>query len=132
MFTPNSLDIHGAHARTTRNDFPVELSPATSDLVFLGLMGFETGLFDCFGIPSLLACNRKQKRNARAVLMCIACKFLWSNGLSPMLQAAQVGARPGNPGFSEIGHSHRYDIKWRSGNAESANHVWISCMWSSG
>jgi len=35
MFTPNSLDIHTArtHARTTQNDFPVELSPPTSDTI---------------------------------------------------------------------------------------------------
>ena len=38
MFTPNSLDIHTAraHARATRNDFPVELTP---NLRFL-LLGF--------------------------------------------------------------------------------------------
>ena len=33
LFTPNPLDLH--QARTTRNDFPVELSAPTSDLLTL-------------------------------------------------------------------------------------------------
>ena len=49
-FTPNPLDLH--QARTTRNDFPAELSAPTSDLLTLhknlavqALIGGKTDLF---------------------------------------------------------------------------------------